>query len=430
MGLMRDPFPGISQSSWGPHPEGDGGIARASEPRETASSPRRDPLRVVHLGKFFHPAHGGIETATRVLAREQARLGCRVRVICMDHEMGRPTRVEHDGPVEVVRLRRSASFGKIDHCSDLSGILRDTEADLVHLHTPNPSMIVGLALSGDRRPLVVSHHSDVVKQRLRRLLFSPIERACYDRAAMILAVSAPYIAGSSVLRRYDDRLDVLPIGLDLAPYLDPSPGVEARADLLKRTYPGPIWFACGRLVYYKGFETAIRALPLVRGTLLICGDGPARERLQRLSSRLKLGDRVRFLGRLSSDEDLIAHYRAADAFWFPSNARSEAYGLVQVEAMASGCPVINAAIPHSGVPWVSRHEETGLTVPVDDPGAFAAAARRLLEEPGLRGRLASGARDRAVAEFDCETMGRRSIALYSKALAAVRMDSDQAMVPS
>ena len=86
--------------------------------------------------------------------------------------------------------------------------------------------------------------------------------------------------------------------------------------------------------------------------------------------------------------------------------------------MASGCPVINAAIPHSGVPWVSRHEESGLTVPVDDPAAFAAAARRLLDEPALRDRLAAGARARAVAEFDRAAMGRRSLAFYGVALSA------------
>ena len=342
----------------------------------------------------------------------------------MDHQRGRATRVEQDGPVEVVRLRRAASFWKIDHCPDLPKMLRDSEADLLHLHTPNPSMILGLMLSGDHTPLVVSHYSDVVKQRLRRVIFSPIERACYDRARLILSVAPPYIAGSAVLRRYPDRVAVLPIGLELAPFLDPAPEVREHGDRLRRTYPGPLWFFCGRLVYYKGLETALLALPFVPGTLLIAGDGPARTHLERLAARLELKDRARFLGDVPRDEDLAAYYLASDAFWFPSNARSEAYGLVQVEAMASGCPVINTAIPHSGVPWVSRHDETGLTVPVNDPAAFAAAAVRLLTEPGLRDRLAAGARARAIAEFHCDAMGSRSKELYSATLAAARRGSE------
>jgi rhamnosyl/mannosyltransferase len=375
-------------------------------------------LRIVHLGKYYHPAHGGIERSVRTLAHGQAALGCTVRVVCMDHEQGRANRIEHDGPVEVVRLRRTTSFGKLDHCPDLARLIRQCEADLFHLHTPNPSMILGLLLAGERRPLVISHYSDVIKQRLRRLIFSPIERACYNRARLLLSVSSAYVAGSAILRRYPERLAVLPIGLDLAAYLDPAPEVVAHGALLRRSYGGgPLWFSCGRLVYYKGLETAIEALRFVPGTLLIGGDGPARPKLQRLAARRKLVDRVRFLGRIPGDDELIAHYLAADAFWFPSNARSEAYGLVQVEAMACGRPVINAAIPHSGVAWVSRHGETGLTVPVNDPAALAAAAQRLLDEPSLRDRLAAGARARAIAEFQAETTARRSIALYSSMLA-------------
>ena len=380
------------------------------------------PLRIVHLGKYYHPAHGGIESAVRTLAQVQAKMGCTVRVICMDHEWGGTTQIERDSAVEVVRLRRAASFCKIDYCPDLPGLIRDSEADLLHLHTPNPSMILGLMLSGDRRPLAISHHSDVVKQKLRRLLFKPVERAVYDRARLVLAMSPPYIAGSGVLRQCGDRLGVLPIGLDLAPYLHPSSEIEAKATLLRCSIPGPLWFSCGRLVYYKGFETAMHALRSVPGTWVIVGDGPLRTRLERLAARLNVQDRVRFAGKLLDDEDLVAHYLAADAFWFPSNARSEAYGLVQVEAMASGCPVINTAIPNSGVPWVSRHEESGLTVPVNDPAAFAAAARMLMDEPGLRERLATGARARAVAEFDRETMGRRSMTLYSAILSPMPQD--------
>ena len=149
----------------------------------------------------------------------------------------------------------------------------------------------------------------------------------------------------------------------------------------------------------------------VPGRLLVVGDGPLQAELRRLAETVAVSDRIIWRGRLD-DRDLIAAYHAAAALWFPSNARSEAFGLVQVEAMASGCPVINAAIPASGVAWVSRHEETGLTVPVDDAAALARAANRLLTEPGLRERLAAGARERAVREFDHRLMARRSLDLY------------------
>jgi glycosyltransferase involved in cell wall biosynthesis len=124
-----------------------------------------------------------------------------------------------------------------------------------------------------------------------------------------------------------------------------------------------------------------------------------------------VANRVIWRGQVSQAE-LIGAYHAATALWFPSNARSEGFGLVQVEALASGCPVINTALAGSGVPWVSPHEQSGLTVPVNDASAFAAAARRLLVEPGLRVRLAAGARQRACREFDHLLMARRSLDVY------------------
>src|ERR1019366_8992722 len=102
--------------------------------------------------------------------------------------------------------------------------------------------------------------------------------------------------------------------------------------------------------------------------------------------------------------------------WFPSNARSEGFGLVQVEAMASGCPVINTSVPHSGVSWVSRDGESGLTIPVGDSEALAAASRRLLDERGLRDRLRDVAVARARREFDDGVMAHRSLDLYAQAI--------------
>ena len=151
--------------------------------------------------------------------------------------------------------------------------------------------------------------------------------------------------------------------------------------------------------------------------MILIGDGPDRPALEAEARALGLSSRVAFLGNLPHYLALIPYYLAADAFWFPSNARSEAFGLVQVEAMACGCPVINAEIPHSGVSWVSPHEETGLTVPVDDPVALADAANRLDQpSPDSATGSASAAKDRAIREFDHRVMARRSLDIYRRVL--------------
>jgi glycosyltransferase involved in cell wall biosynthesis len=374
-----------------------------------------DRIRVCHLSKYYPPAPGGIETHVRTLALAQAALGAEVAVYCVNHGPG-PTVVERDGPVEVTRFGRAAAAAKIDVCPGLSRALARAGADVLHMQVPNPTMVLALLASRPRAPLVVTYQSDVIRQRLRALAFRPVERLVYRRVKLILSSSPGYPGGSAFLRPYRDRLDVLPNGIDLAPYLDPSPGHRAEAGRIRARHAGPLWLGCGRMVYYKGFLNAIRALTRVRGTLLLVGGGPDRPALEAEAKRLGVDGRVVFLGNLPHYLDLVPYYLAADAFWFPSNARSEAFGLVQVEAMAAGCPVINAAIPHSGVPWVSRHEEEGLTVPVDDPIALADAANRLLDEPGLRDRLAAAARRRAAAEFDHRAMAERSLALYRRVL--------------
>src|SRR6202008_3729780 len=132
----------------------------------------------------------------------------------------------------------------------------------------------------------------------------------------------------------------------------------------------------GRLTYYKALHLTIDALASVPGTLLLIGTGPLETELRRRAQDRGVADRIVGRGRVGPEE-LAAAYHAATSLWFPSNARSEAFGLVQVEAMASGCPVINTAIAGSGGSWVSRDGETGRTVPVGDSKAFAAAANEL-----------------------------------------------------
>jgi rhamnosyl/mannosyltransferase len=389
-------------------------------------------MRICHLAKFYPPAPGGIESHVRTLARAQTDLGAAVRVLCVNHLDGRGRDVtweplarthtleEWDGPVRVTRLGKWGNLARLDVCPRLPGVLRRLcrDVDVLHLHAPNPTMTLALASLRLRPRLVVTHHSDVIRQRVLGRLFRPVERLVYERASGILCTSPRYAEGSPLLAGYNGKVGVLTFGINLRPYREPSPVALAHAKRLRAEYGEPLWLAVGRLVYYKGLHNAVKALAHVPGRLLVIGEGPAQNELEQLAAAEEVAERVVWRGHVSDDE-LIGAYHAATALWFPSNARSEGFGLVQVEAMASGCPVINTAIPASGVAWVSRHDETGLTVPPDNPRALAAAARTLLAEPGLRERFSQAARRRAVSEFDDRLMARRSLQLYGAALPAV-----------
>jgi rhamnosyl/mannosyltransferase len=383
-------------------------------------------LRICHLGKFYPPAPGGVETHVQTLARAQARLGARVEVICVNHQDARgndvtwdalrrtSTVIEDDRGVRVTRIGRRASVSRLDVCPSLPAVLstlRDEGVDVVHVHAPNPTMFLALAAMPRFPTLVVTHHSDVVRQRILGRFFSPLERRVHKRTALVLSDSEAYVGGSPILKALGSKVRALPLGLDLSPFLQPSAKAMMWEAKLRQDFGQPLWVAVGRLVYYKGLITAIDALKNVPGRLLVIGKGPLEAALRARAKERHVADRIEWLGQVDDDK-LVGAYRAATALWFPSNARSEGFGLVQVEAMASGCPVINTAIPHSGVSWVSRHGETGLTIPVGDHDALAAVSRRLLEEPELRERLSRGAVERVRREFDDEVMGRRSLDFY------------------
>jgi rhamnosyl/mannosyltransferase len=234
------------------------------------------------------------------------------------------------------------------------------------------------------------------------------------RSTGVLATSPVYGGGSTALREVEDKVRVLPLGIDLTPFCRPNAAATRYARQFRKAMGDqPLWLAVGRLVYYKGFEVALKALAQVPGRLVVVGSGPLDRRLRVLAERLRVADRVLWKSNVDSDE-LVGLYHAATAFWMSSNTRSEGFGLVQVEAMASGCPVLNADIAHSGVPWVAQHEKSALTVPPNDPIAFAAAANRILEEPGLRERLARNAKQRALDEFSEPLMGVRSLSVYAE----------------
>jgi glycosyltransferase involved in cell wall biosynthesis len=387
-------------------------------------------VRVLQLGKYFPPFRGGIEAHVHTLSHALARAGLDVDALVVNHASAKGdvewraaartrTCVEHDGPVHVHRVGRLVNVAHYDVCARLPLLLSRLarRADVVHLHVPNPTMGVALAaLPHLRTPLVITHHADVYSQRFLRHLLRPIDRLLYGRAARVFATSPPYNEASSLLGRYQDKVSVLPLGIDLSPHTDPSSEVLEEAARLRERYPEPRWLMVGRLVYYKGHTFALRAMQKLPGSLVVIGAGPLAGPLWDEARALGVGDRVTFLGEVR-EQVLHAAYHAATALLFPGIARSEAFGLAQVEAMASGCPVLNTHIPGSGVAWVCPHEEAGLTVPIEDPDALAAVARRLLDEPGLQERLGAAGRERALRLFGRDRMAATCAEHYRDVLA-------------
>lgn len=421
-GSRRDtdapPPPELATCADRPHP------AAGREAR--GAPPIAGPIRVAHLGKFYPPSPGGIEEHTRTLARAQAGLGGEVRVLVVNHATaaGRdatferftrtPDAEDTDGPVKVTRAGRWATVAKLEVAPGLLAGLRRLarwRPDVWHLHAPNVSMMLAVLASPGIRPLVVTHHSDIVRQRVLKYAVRPIESAVYRRASRILPTSRTYADGSELLKRFAVKVTPVPLGIDREPFANPSPAALAFADELRARFGSPLWLCVGRLIYYKGLPAALEALRQVPGRLLVIGTGPMETVLRAKAAELGVADRVTFHGHATLDQ-LAGAYRAATALWFPGTARSEAFGLAQVEAMAAGCPVVNTAIPGSGVSWVCRHEQEGLTVPVNDPPALAAAANRVLTESGLRETLAAAGRERAAAEFDHRVMAARTLDVY------------------
>jgi rhamnosyl/mannosyltransferase len=292
--------------------------------------------------------------------------------------------------------------------------LRQRPADLVHVHLPHPLGAASclLALRSEQR-LIVSYHSDVIRQKRLLALYAPLVDRLLDRAEAVIATSPNYVESSEVLGRHREKCRVVPYGIDLELFRK-TPALEARgAEIRRRHGDRPLLVAVGRLIYYKGFEFAIRALRDVPDAeLVVIGDGPLRSDLERLARELGVAERVHLIGELQNAE-VPPYYFASDLYLLPSIARSEAFGIVQIEAMACGLPVINTDLP-SGVPYVSRHGESGLTVPPSDAGALAHAIGELLASPSTRQRMAEAGRARVERDFSKEVLARQILELYGQ----------------
>ncbi len=361
---------------------------------------------ILQVGKFWAPHYGGIETHLRELCMGLSSV---VDVDVLVSNTNREYVQENDGDIRVTRIPTFARVASAPLSPSLLRMLRESPADLVHLHLPNPPAVIAYLLSGHRGKLVVSVLSDIVRQKWIAKILNPTLSALLHRADAIISLSPNHVEHSPVLRHFPEKCHVIPHGIAYENY-DHADPVQVAG--IRNRYRGPIVLAVGRMVYYKGFEYLVRAMRKIDAHLLLIGDGPMREELELMAITAGVRNKISFLGNVA---DLVPYYHACDVFALPSIARSEAFGIVQLEAMACGKPVVNTQLP-SGVPWVSQNSVTGITVPPCDSDALAEAVSLLIAQPALAARYGQAARKRVEEEFATERMLARTLSLYSRVL--------------
>jgi rhamnosyl/mannosyltransferase len=367
-------------------------------------------LSVLHIYKdFYPPVHGGIEDHLNLLCRT-IRPHCDVRVLVSASGESRTRREVVDG-IPVMRAGELIRVASAPICPSWPLHLRRLRADLHHFHFPNPTGDLSYWLSGARGKIVVTYHSDIVRQSTILPLYRPFLWRLLRKADAILPTSPQYLESSEYLRPFRDKCHVVPLGVDLRRFA-PNPEIEARAAEWRAEWKAPMVLFVGRLRYYKGVDVLLRAARDVHARIAIVGDGPFEAPLRSAHRQLDLRDRVEFLGP-QSEFELLSLYRAANVCVLPSTHRSEALGLAMIEAMASGRPVVSTELG-TGTSWVNQHGSTGLVVPPGDPVSLAAALNLLLDDAAMAERFGAAARDRTRQEFSHEVMGERVLRVYEQ----------------
>ena len=366
-------------------------------------------LRVLHVGKYYPPVPGGMERVVQALC-EVTRNRLDSRVLAFHREAS--TVEEVVAGVPVTRVGTLGRAGSVPIAPTLAAHLARAAADVLIVHEPNPWALLSMRLAPPRIPFAIWFHSDVIRPWLQyRLFYAPIARPAYTRARRFVVSSPSLAAASPVLSRFSGKTSVIPFGIDPGAWVA-TPARTQQAMAIRASAGRPIVLFVGRLVPYKGVDVLIKAAAPLPVHVLIVGHGPMRATWMREATANADRATIEFAGELP-DEEVKAWMHAADVLVLPSVTPAEAFGVVQLEAMASGTPVISTSV-RSGVPWVNRHGETGLVVAPGDPCALRTALETLLADEELRSRLGAAGVERVCAEFTLDSMADRFVALCSE----------------
>ncbi|PAT43539.1 glycosyl transferase family 1 [Vandammella animalimorsus] len=393
------------------------------------TQPEAAPLRILHIGKFYPPDLGGMETYLADLMAQQRGDGVDARALVH----GTP---RADDPPWLRRLRVHIRLIftpiALGFPWAIARSLKTFCPDVLHLHMPNVAVFWLLLSRRARRiPWVVHWHSDVTFQPQQRALalayrlYRPFEQAVLAHARFVIATSPPYLQASAALRDWRDKCVAIPLGLQQqAPTPQGAlPQATTNATNTADATAATPWTAgrlrilsVGRLTYYKGFETLARAIAARPDMQLrIVGDGDLRQSLQALIEQLHAQGQSADIQLLGSVSEARKHQLLAecDVFALASRERTEAFGLALLEAMQFGKPCVVSDLPGSGMPWLIRQSHAGLCVPMDDLSAWRAALQQLHRDASLRARLGQAGQRAARQLFSISANSQHVHSLYT-----------------
>lgn len=363
-------------------------------------------MNVLQVNKFYYPEVGGIEHVVQNIAEGLSKSYQTHVLAARPKGLGGIER--HNG----VSIKKASSVGvgmsvPLAPTFPLQLWAESRDVDIVHHHLPNPlSTVSQLTVGTGDSTVIATYHSDIVRQAAAAKIYRPVLNRFLDRVDRILVTSERLLEHSAILEPYENKCSIVPLSIDLDA-IDAENPTEIDIDTTS-----PVVLFVGRLNYYKGVEYLVDAMEKIEATLLVAGDGERRSALKQRARERGVDDQIQFLGYVS-DTKLSSAYRAADLFVLPSVEPSEAFGIVQLEAMARELPVVNTSLP-TGVPWVSQDGETGLTVPPRDAAALAEAINTLLEDDERRRRYGEQARKRVERLFTREMMLEKIQTIYDQ----------------
>ncbi len=370
-------------------------------------------MNILQVGKFY-PIRGGVEKVMYdlMLGLSSQQISC--DMLCAATEDYPAGNIVLNKYAKIMIMHTRFKFAATMIAPGMISTLRKIAGnyDIIHIHHPDPMASLALFLSGYKGRVVLHWHSDIVKQKMLLKLYSPLQSWLIRRADLIVGTSPVYVRQSPFLARVQHKVDYIPIGVL------PVIADEYKASEVRSKYAGKrIVFSLGRLVEYKGYEYLIRAAKKLDSSyqIVIGGKGPLEDSLTKLIQELGLEDKVQLAGFIS-DEELPAYYEACDIFCLSSIQKTEAFAIVQIEAMSCGKPVISTDIPGSGVSWVNKNEVSGLVVNIENADQLASAISKVCEDNNLLQKLQKGSKERYEAMFTREFMVERCVSLYQQLL--------------